>query len=230
VIALAAAQALALALALAGGGGGGGGDGGGGGAPPADGGGGGSATGFIPAPPALGAVLQADAAQLLPMRGGQTWHYAARAGADRYGVLVRSTGGGDSMTLQRDSSAPDDDDAVTLSQVGSEIRLTTSLAELLGAGSGPLSYVLLRSPVRQDDQTTLLDRNGLALNVDLDGDGVGDSADVAAYSRVVGSEAVTLPDLQRSLDAVRVDTTLVLRLRRSAAGALPVERVVQSDW
>jgi hypothetical protein len=219
-----AVLAWLLGLAACGGGGGGGSD-------SESAGGGTATTNFIPASPAIGAVLEADATRLLPLRDGMAWHYRAVAGANRYGVLVRSNGAGSGTRLLRLSSAgSDDDDTVALTLVGAEIRATSSLEGLLGVGGGELTYTLLRSPVRQNEQLTLIDRPAAALNVDVDGDRINDSADLAAYSRVVGVEAVTLPDLQRTLDAVRVDTTVVLRLRRSAAGLGPIETLRQTDW
>lgn len=203
--------------------------GGGGGSDPGPGGpGSGSPTGLVPAAPVPGATLYPDASALYVIRPGAEWHYRGTAStASAYGVLVTQSGAAGTASIRRLSNLPDDsqDSSVTVS--GGQVRVQEMLAFDPSSPIEDIGYVLLRSPVRVDDQFTLFERVNLDTQADLDGDGRNDSVDLAAYSRVVGNETVSLPDLQRSVQALRVDTTL--RLRLPAGGTLEVG-IVQSDW
>ena len=229
--------AAAAAFALAGCGGGGGGSAGGASGGTGGGGGGGtSATGLIPSAPALGAALHADATLLQPLRPGAEWHYrgsvTAATGRRPFGVKLRQSAGAAGVVVQqRRSSAPDDDDSVTFANAGGAITATETLQLAAGAASGLVSYTVLRSPVRQFDQVTLLDQLAVPSGADIDGDSVEDKADVAVYSRVIGNESVDLPDLQLSVVALRVDTTVWVRFTQSSNGLVrSAIGFLQSDW
>lgn len=227
--ALAAAWVIASVLGLTGcGGGGGSGDTGGGnsgGTVP------GSATGLVPAAPAPGATLYADATTLLPLATGTTWHYRASSPigtVPAYGVLVNVTAVDSNITVSRQSRRGDDDGTTTVSASGGTISAT----DPEGAPPGvPLTYTVLRSPVRANDQITIFDRTAVDSGTDVDGDGVADLVDFAVYSRVVGNEPVDLPDLQQTLTALRVDTTVLARFTASSSHqVLPTASYVLSEW
>jgi len=216
----------ALTLVSCGGGGGGG----------ADSGSGTSPTGLVPAAPALGATLLADATTLRPLRAGALWQYR---GTRQSGASVLNTyaatasqaaaaGGGVNETQQGGIAGPEPD-TVTLSAEGGRIVVREDGA-FLGLPAGePLVTVELRSPVRANDQITLIDRSVSA--GDLDGDRRDDTLDVAAWSRVAGWEDVALPELGRTLRALRVDLTFVVQARlASGAAGPPASRVLMSTW
>lgn len=234
-ISLLHAAAVAVLLIVSGcGGGGGSADNAG-----AGGGDGAAVTGLIPTAPAAGATLHADAAVLQPLRPGAVWHYrgsvANGSGGGPFGVLVRHTAGSAGAVVeQRQSSAVDDDGTVTYTSAGGTITATESLdlaTGATGATSANYSYPLLRSPIRQAEQITLLDQLAVATGVDIDGDRINDSADVAAFSRVIGTETVDLPDLQKAIAALRIDTTFLVRFKQSSNGQIrPVLSLLQSNW
>ena len=221
-----AALVALVALTLAGCGGGGGGEGG------STGGGGGSVTGLIPAAPTAGAVLHADASALLSLRPGAEWHYRGRqSDGVRFGVLVNHTGTASSATISRRSTANDDNDSISATSSAGLVSARETLQLSTTAPAEEISYPLLRSPVRQSDQLVQIDRTGVPTGVDFDGDRVLDTADVAAYSVVVGNETVDLPDLQRSVTALRVDATYMVRVKKSSDGQnLPVISFFESVW
>lgn len=220
---------LALAaLTLAGCGGGGGGDGAGG----AGGGGSTSVTGLIPTAPTPGAVLHADASTLLALRPGAEWHYRGRQGnGTRFGVLVNHSGSAGSATITRSSTANDDNDAISVTSGAGLVSARETLQLSPNVPPEDITYPLLRSPVRQSEQLLQIDRTGVPTGSDFDNDRVLDTADLAAYSVVVGNEPVDLPDLQRSVTALRVDSTYMVRVKRSSDGAgLPVITFTESVW
>ncbi|HQC96738.1 MAG TPA: hypothetical protein PK306_13615 [Aquabacterium sp.] len=191
----------------------------------------GSPTGLLPAAPTPGATLYADATTLLPLKAGATWHYrgvAPDGSGPPYGVLVRQSVDGADIRATRVSSSADDDQSLTYSVSGSTINATDP--EAFGPGS-PLTYTVLRSPVRQGEQITIADRTQVPTGTDIGGDKTADAADVLIDSRVVGNETVDLPDLQQSITALRVDTTAVLRFHPSGGGPVPpLTTTVQSEW
>lgn len=216
---------VVVCAASCGGGGGGGSEGGGGGS--------GSATGFVPAAPTPGATLYADAAVLRPLRDGALWVYR--------GVRVSSTPVTNYTSYARQAAAASgltetaftELDGAGYSErnvelVGGTVRVRESVAGLPGSEA---SYAELRSPVRANEQTTLIDQRNVALGADIEGDGRNDSADIGAYSRVIGNEDVSLPELGRTLNALRVDTTATVRLRLTSRGSAeaPVS-VIVSTW
>lgn len=207
------------------GGGGGGGDSGGSNDP-------GTTTGLVPAAPTPGTVLQADATVLMPLRDGSTWHYhgyspSGSAGSE-YGVMVTLAAGtaGDFLASRKSTRA--NDDFVTTYQAN---PAGVGIIEPDGPAGAPVSYPLLRSPVRQGDQATVLDQKDADLEMDADGDRVNDRADVGVYWVVSGIESVTLPEIGTFVRAVRVDTHYRVRLKLSGTSATqPVYEQVQSSW
>jgi len=173
---------MALVLSACGGGGGGSAGGNGGGDSP---------TGLVPATPALGATLLADATTLRPLRAGAEWQYrgtrqSGTSVLNTYATTTRhaaAAGGGVNETQQGGIAGPEPD-SVTISAEGGRLVAREGGA-FLGLPAGEqLVTVELRSPVRVNDQITLIDRSGLPAG-DLDGDRLDDTSQVAAWSRVV---------------------------------------------
>ena len=80
-----------------------------------------------------------------------------------------------------------------------------------------VELIEMRSPVRIDDQWTSFERRFDDTAFDFDGDGKKDKLDVAIYSRVVGAETISLPNLP-DMQALRVDTYVSTRYISSATG------------
>lgn len=191
---------------------------------------------MLPAAPALGDTLEADATTLRPRLGGLSWTYQGTeptsAGASQAytnTVTQRDLGGGLVEETQGNvlNSGPD---VVTLSAQGGTV--TARYVDLLGTGSSEVTTVTeLRSPVRVGDQITVVERNDVPLGGDADGDGRNDNADVAIYTRVIGSEPFTVQALALDVQAVRVDTVILVRVLRSSDGraATPLQTTV-STW
>jgi hypothetical protein len=185
---------------------------------------------LIPAAPALGEVLVADALSLRPLRGGSRWMYREElAGATTLRTTVDVSGS--SPTFTEVSAGAAGGGERTLSVSGS----TLSASEVLDLGDGTptsqVNYTVLRSPVRSGDQFTLVERNDLSAGTDLDGDGIEERLDLAAYSRVVGWEDIDLPALGRRARTVRVDTFFLVRVFGTRADRYePTARVRETVW
>jgi len=217
--------------------------GGGGGGAPADGGNGsgngngpGATTGLVPTAPAPGVTLYANAADLRPLIDHARWQYrGVRKDVDG-SVLTRYTS---SLSQNSASGAVhetenqvfldgDETSAIELSAGNVIVQAT----DPLGVGSnGVVAMTELRSPVRVNDQYTQYEHNDLPTGIDVDGDGRADVADVAIYSRVQGNESVDLTELNRTVTALKVETTLLVRVKNSSDGtARPVISQVQTQW
>lgn len=228
----AALCSLAVMALLAACGGGGGGNGNADSpAPPS----GSAKSGLVPAAPAPGEVLYADATALRPLREGAEWLYAGRADLDTarpapYLNRVVTTASGGAFTERAENALNAGLDSQTLSVAAGTVTARI-LADVTGLPSGlTIDYTELRSPVRAGEQITLLDRVDEPV-ADVDGDRVNDKADIAVYSRVIGNETVELPDLGRSVQALRVDQTVLIKIKQSGNGqVLPVANSVQSVW
>lgn len=234
------AAVVVCALAACGGGGGGGdsssggGGGGGGGSTGAP----GSAADLIPAAPALGATLAADAATLRPIRDGAVWSYrgvrrlGATATPQSYVTTTRqvSTTAGQAQEIASNPGGEGSSDTQPLNIAGGTVGHTEQIDF---AGKGVLetvSVVELRSPVREGDQYTMHSRRYTDTAFDTDGDQKPDTLDVAVYARVVGAETLTLENLP-PLKTVRVDTVLRTRLTPSRSNVpAPVYEVNIQTW
>jgi hypothetical protein len=193
-------------------------------------------TGLVPSPPAAGATLYADAAALRPLIDGARWQYRGlKKAADgstttRYtaSVTQKALGGGFQEADSQGFLGGDDITPIALNS-GS---IVAQVKDPLGVGSSEVVAITeLRSPVRVNDQYTQYERSDVSTGTDIDGDGKVDLADVAIYSRVIGSEGVELPELARTVMAVKVETTALVRVKKSSTGATqPVSNVVQTQW
>lgn len=191
-------------------------------------------TGFIPAAPVLGEILHNDAATLRPLRDEALWAYRgirSHGASKAFYASFRQTVSTSSGFNERISSPQEGASGVqALSTLSGAIQVqnTTLLPALASAAEAAPE---LRSPVRRGDQITLIDRTGLALKDDLDNDQKSDTADVGAYSRVIGDEEVELPELGISLKALRVDFSVSLRLKYSSRSASEaVKTINRSSW
>ena len=192
---------------------------------------------LVPKPPALGRVIVADAAVLRPLKDGAVWNYR--------GTDVGYSGGTpvyyQTSTTQKLSSANSaTESASNSSNAGADTQPVTISAGTVGAlqsvdfaGKGVpelVQFIELRSPVREGDQYTILERRYTDTSVDLDGDKKPDALDVAIYGRVVGVEALSLRNLP-SLSTVRVDTFMRQRAIYSSTGLpSPVAEVLVQTW
>jgi hypothetical protein len=190
----------------------------------------------VPAAPVAGATLYANAQDLRPLIDGAAWQYrGVKNSADgstitRYTSSVRQKLVGDTLQETEDLVFLEDGEssAITLSSG----RIIVQVRDPLGIGTSEVvALTELRSPVRVNDQYTLLERNDVPTGVDIDSDGKADHADFAVYSRVIGNESVQLPELARTLSAVKIETTALVRYRKSSTGdSSPVSSLVQTLW
>lgn len=228
--------AIGLSLLVASCGGGGGSDAGGGG-----GGGtgfGGSSNDLLPAAPALGAELSADAAPLRPLRDGAVWSYRGVRQPSPAGTAVRyvtstrhaASGSSGSVVETTSNGGNDGPESTTVILQAGRIGWTDRIGPFGTSAAENVEFVELRSPVRTGDQYTIHNRRYADGAGDVDSDGRADALDLVIYGRVIGTETVSLENLP-SVDAVRVD--LVSRARvvpsRTGVPGAPVETVV-STW
>ena len=190
-------------------------------------------SGFVPAAPRAGETLHSDAAALRPLRDEALWVYRgtrAMGSSRQVFTSFRQTVASASGHAERISSPLDGASGVQQVAVsGGTVQVRDSL--LLPAGAAPSGIVELRSPVRRGDQVTLADATGVALKDDVDGDRLTDHADIGSYSRVIGDEDVELPELGRTLRALRVDVTTITRVQRSSRTQPDAAAtVVVSSW
>lgn len=227
---------VVLAVLVSGCGGGGGGTGGGdaptgGGNPDA----GYEPSGLVPSSPSLGAVLHADAATLRPLRDRATYVYRGRyfgawALPDYTNTLVQVASGSEYTEPQSNAYGDGEDAGFPVRVEGGAVRQRVSLPLGDGLPTLEFDFVEMRSPVRTGDRVVSVDRRIDDIGADLDGDHVNDRLDVAMWSQVIGPQTVAL-FVGRRVDAVRVDTTAVLRVRYSATQQFgETARVVQSTW
>ena len=135
------------------------------------------ANSIVPAAPPLGEILTADASSLRPLISGATWTYAGIHTLDgnstRYTNAVTQTAQGGTFTETSSNALNEGTDSVTLSLSNGSI-INSSVGALLSGLTQQITYPELRSPVRQNDQITLMDQQVTDIGEDLDGDGKND--------------------------------------------------------
>lgn len=192
---------------------------------------------MVPAPGALGAVLAQNASDLRPLAAGALWEYRGselQSDGSRatYNSSVRQTAGVAGAVTEASTNvlASGSTDSQTVLATGGNVLVRVT--DPLGIGSTEnLDMIELRSPVRVNDQYVQLERNDVDIGLDADGDRLSDRVDLAIYRTVVGEESITLAGPGRTYVAVRVDTTFLVRIKRSSdGGVLPMLKSVQSDW
>lgn len=188
-------------------------------------------TGLVPAAPALGDTLAADATSLRPLVPGAVWQYAGTtpSGASYDNTVshaAAATGVTESGTNTYDSGAGS---VHVVASNGSIVQPDPE--DLDGDGVADVSnFVELRSPVRVNDQIVAFDERVPGLVPDVDGDGRAEYLDLAVYSRVMGAEDVALDGLPTQ-HAVRVDHVVIGRVVLSKDGSkLPSVSSTQSIW
>ena len=191
-------------------------------------------TGLVPKASPLGATLVADATTLRPLIAGASWSYAGtetvNGSSTSYTDTVTQTVSGSDFTEAASNAFNGGPDTATVSVNGGTVTSRT-LAQLLGGASQQLSYPELRSPVRQNDQVTVLDQHYADIGTDLDGDGKNDAGDIGIYRVVVGMDDVALPN-GTTQHAVRVDMIAMVRVTLSSNGAVSpaAQAALQSTW
>jgi len=192
------------------------------------------ANSIVPEAPPLGDILTADATSLRPLISGATWNYAGIHTLDgsstSYTNAVTQTAQGDTFTEMSSNAFDVGTDSVTLSVSNGSI-INSSVRALLSDLPQQITYPELRSPVRQNDQVTLMDQQVTDIGEDLDGDGKNDSGEVGVYRIVVGAEDVSMPNGIVE-HAVRVDTVFLVRVTLSSTGAVSetLQAGLQSSW
>tara|TARA_B100001105_G_scaffold99628_1_gene79678 strand:+ start:463 stop:2412 length:1950 start_codon:yes stop_codon:yes gene_type:complete len=220
---------LAACLALSACGGGGGGSTGGGGTSPGP-----ATSGLLPAAPALGTTLETDVGRLRVLRAGSTWRYTgvvrvAGALPTAYTNVVTHVAAGTGVTESATNALDSGMDSRPVRIEAGAVKLTLPLNDFGVARS--IDFVELRAPVRVGDQVTQIDERVAEAIEDLDGDGKREGLDIAIWTRVIGEESIDL--LHRpGLRAIRLDTSIAVRLRPTAVGspAQPTVVSVQRNW
>jgi hypothetical protein len=190
---------------------------------------------LLPLASTAGATLYADAATLRPVSAGSVYSYR--------GVFTPNTGGTAVRYLTATTQAAGSETASNAANAGARTApvanpsggTVTNTQSIDYAGKGTkeaVTFKELQSPVRVDDQTTVLLKRYAAADttVDVDKDGKTDLLDVAIYSKVIGKEALVLPNLP-TVNAVRVDTVTLRRATRSSDSlAGPIDTSTVSTW
>jgi hypothetical protein len=189
----------------------------------------------VPAAPSAGEILFADAHALRPLADESIWvyrgvrtHNGQASGYSSFRQVTKSLTG-----YQERVSSPlaGGNRLRELRLQEAQIETTEQMPLASGQSAFSMRAAELRSPVRRGDQITLLPAQSVSLKDDLDGDGKTDFAEVAAWSRVIGIEEVVLPELERTLRALRVDTHVVSSIQFSSK-TLPeaATQVLESTW
>ena len=194
---------------------------------------------LVPPPLPLGTVLAQSALSLRPLGDGMVWHYRGKdfsrpAGSLAYGiygnnVILSQTAGSVGLTELTNNPFGIGGGTQTVRIDGStivniyDIELTDDIV------IGNHVSVELRSPVQQNDQYTVFERNGFNLGEDVDGDGRSETADAAVFRRVVGLEDLNVRGVTFA-GTVRVDTMTRLRLYPTGGAAPATGEFIQSDW
>lgn len=192
------------------------------------------ANSIVPEAPPLGDILIADATSLRPLISGATWTYSGSHTLDGnstpYTNVVTQTVQDGTFTETSSNAFDEGTDSVTLSLSNGTI-INSSVGALLSDLTQQITYPELRSPVRRNDQVTLVDQRVTDIGEDLDGDGKNDSGEVGVYRIVLGMEDVSMPNGLVE-HAVRVDTVFLVKVTLSSTGAVSetLQAGLQSTW
>lgn len=169
-----------------------------------------------------------------PLIDGASWGYAGtdtlNGVSTSYSNTVTQVVSGGILTERASNAFRDGVDAVTLSASGGAVY-SSALAALTGISTQLITYPELRSPVRLNDQVTVLDQRFSDIGIDSDGDGKRDSGEIGIYRIVAGLEDVILAN-GATRQAVRVDMFAIARVTLSSTGVTsPATQVaLQSTW
>jgi hypothetical protein len=180
-------------------------------------------SGLLPTAPTPGVTLYGDATVFRPLRPFASWTYRGEqtsgpgSSPTVYTNVVSHTAATLGGVIENGTNPFNGGaDSVALTAAGGSVH-SSALLELVAGRPEAIEEVELRSPVRQDDQWTVLDREA-ASGLDLDQDGLQELLGVAIYKRVVGTEEISHPYFH-SISTLRVRTHLVLRIKLSSTGA-----------
>lgn len=192
---------------------------------------------MIPPAPPLGPQLAADATPLRPLLADAERRYRgidnsnAAAPVNYLSVVRQSaslTGVGvaeQDFVVLREGSAP-----VRLENRSGTIYSTEAFDPFKTGQVEEITTIELRSPVYQADQVTLYEKTLTKTGIDIDGDKIEDSGDVAAYSRIIGREDVALAD-RSVVSAVKLQIYGLVRFKRSSNGTYTdIVQTVQTLW
>lgn len=193
---------------------------------------------MVPAAPVAGAVLYTDATVLRPLVDGAVWTYRGSiSGPGKttpkvyVNVVKQASAAQGGMTESVSNLFDEGADSGRVYVAGGSIKLEQTLQFTpTPAGSVPVTDTELNSPVLQNHQYTVLEKNNISSGTDADQDGKIDLMDVAAYRTVVGNETVNLPNMP-AVTALRVDITNLFRVTYSSNGKYSdVVKISQSAW
>jgi hypothetical protein len=192
----------------------------------------------VPAAPAPGATLYADAAPLRVLRAGAVWTYhgieqpSGTSSSEFRAYTNTVTHAAAATGVVESGSHPfnSDPESDPIRYQGGAYVSTNQIAFSENAPAQPIDVIELRSPVKVNDQYVSVDKHIADSGADLDGDKVNDALDVAVYSTVIGEETVDLPN-RRQVKAIHVDMRLRARATYSKTGTTsPVYEALQSTW
>jgi hypothetical protein len=193
-------------------------------------------SGLMPAPPALGTILLADATALRPVRDGAVWAYRGTrvpfvgAAAVNYVNNVRQVVSATAISEISDNAANQGVDTQPLSVEAGLVSSTQGIELARKGAPESIKFIELRSPVRAGDQIIIHDKRYTDTDIDADSDDKTDIFDVAVYARVIGTEVLALPNLP-TLETVLVETTGLTRVIYSSNGqASPIAKRTVQSW
>lgn len=194
-------------------------------------------SGLLPAAPAPGASLHADAGTLRPMRAQARWTYrgvdrpfgatGAQIGYTNVLTQLAVNGGMQEQASNAFNEGPDNSGTLVIE--GGTVRQRETLELMPGLQTEVLDLIELRSPVRLDDQYTIYDRRIGDIGSDLDGDKRNDGMDLAIWVRVLGEETLDLPN-RLQVRTVKVAMSARLRPVYSGGSSASVSEIVQTAW
>lgn len=197
-----------------------------------------SAQSLVPSPSSLGATLASSALSLWPLNEAYSWRYRGRdysvpSAGNAYiaydnTVTLRASNVGGPFVQGETNSGNEGAVNGRVGIAGNSVYdvLRIEIDGVLVANE--LQSTFLRSPVKVNDQYTLLERFGIQLKNDYDGDLKKDTADVAVYRIVRDWESVQTP--ARQFDAVRIDTIFRSRLHLSSGQPASEALITESTW
>jgi hypothetical protein len=191
-------------------------------------------SGLVPAAQPLGATLAAQAATLQPLVPGASWTYAgayfvAPGLSMDYENVVTHAAAPRGVTEAASNAFHLGPSETALGVVGGSLVQTGPVDFDSNGTVDATDPIMLRSPVRQNDQIVHMDFRALT-EADADGDGKKDSLAWAMYSRVVGSESLSLGGSLGTVTAVRVDLVSTGRMVLTSGAVWPTGTTTLSIW
>ncbi|KQQ93667.1 hypothetical protein [Massilia sp. Leaf139] len=195
-------------------------------------------SGLVTAPGSTGPILFADAGPLRVLRHNAAWTYRgveqrgdpAATRPEVYTNTVTMTESGGVFSEAVGNRYMDGLDGFGPLRFEDGRYTHTENIAINGNHVASGTFVELSSPVRQNEQFVAIDRKGIPLTDDFDGDGTKDKVNIAAWTRVIGKEMFDLPN-RRGVETVRVDLTIRVQIVLSRGNVVaPIEEGVKSFW